>query len=189
MDPKVLLTRTRRMCTPRPRQWSPRRKAWFVLRTRTKDVYLRYVPYRGFNWYRVCWRGGSHADAIVSIPHPEFSVKRVQPATAALTGGPTHLAAVETNVLHAFPSLVAHCSVVRYEDGSVRKPGWFLIGTMGSTWTLTVGDPDSDCRMRLNASSCDDVFALADLMLSSADAPWEQSQGRPGANGKAKKGS
>lgn len=78
-----------------------------------------------------------------------------------------------STVLGKLAALVSHCSVVRYEDGSARKPGWFTLSTMGSSWVVKIKDPDACAQLTVTAQSLDDALALADLLVGSSDAPWE----------------
>ena len=113
-------------------------------------------------------------------------MKRKEVKAVVTGGGPRHLAPVETNVLEAFPNVVAHCSVTRYDDGSPRRPGWVMLKTSGPSWVVFVKDPDGACIMNLTAQTLDDALTLADLMLGSDDAPWEP-DGHAEPQGKRKK--
>lgn len=99
--------------------------------------------------------------------------KRSTPTGAAAGDGVKHLAAMESNVFHRLPALVAHCSVCRYDDGEARKPGWFTIKTMGSAWVVQVKEPDACLQLQATAQNLDDALALADLLVGSEEAPWE----------------
>lgn len=94
-------------------------------------------------------------------------------AQAAGQDGPKHLAAVESDVFGKLTSLIAHCAVTRYDDGDPRKTGWFTVKTMGSAWVVQVKDPDSGASFTATSNTLDDALALADLLLSSEEAPWE----------------
>jgi hypothetical protein len=100
-------------------------------------------------------------------------MKRVKVGEQGTEGGATHLAAVESNVFAKLGALVAHCSVVKYEDGQARRPGWFTVKTMGAAWCVQVKDPDACAQLQATAQSLDDALCLADLLLSSESAPWE----------------
>jgi len=100
-------------------------------------------------------------------------MKRVNASKQGTQGSATNLAAVESNVFSKLPSLVAHCCVVRYDDGEPRRPGWFTVKTQGAAWTVQVKDPDSCSQLQATAQSLDDALALADLLLGSEEAPWE----------------
>lgn len=87
--------------------------------------------------------------------------------------GPQHLAAIESNVFTRLMGLVAHCCITRYEDGDPRKPGWFTVKTMGSAWIVQVKDPDAALSLSATGQTLDDALCLADLLLTSEEAPWE----------------
>lgn len=100
-------------------------------------------------------------------------MKRVELRQQASQGRASHLAAVESNILTAFPNLVAHACVTRYEDGTSRRPGWWTVRTQGAAWIISVKDPDSGCGLQATGQSLDDALALAELLLGAEDAPWE----------------
>lgn len=114
--------------------------------------------------------------------------KKTATSQAASSDGVKHLAAMESNVFHKLPALVAHCAVTRYDDGDPRKPGWFTIKTMGSAWVCQVKDPDGCLQLSAVGQSLDDALVLADLLLSSEEAPWEPDPflKRGATNGKSK---
>jgi len=116
--------------------------------------------------------------------------KKTIPNVSGTANGPSHLAAVESDVLQKFPALVKHCCVTRYEDGEPRKPGWWTVKTMGSAWVVQVKDPDSGLSLSATQQTIDDALALADLLLSSEEAPWEPDPflKKMALNGKPKKG-
>jgi len=99
--------------------------------------------------------------------------KRSIPNVAEQSGGPSHIAAMETAVFEKLHELVKHCCVTRYEDGTPRKPGWFTIKTYGSAWVVQVKDPDSALSLAVTQQSLDDALALVDVLLGSEEAPWE----------------
>jgi len=173
MDLKVILTFNRRNARCPPRRWAPRKKTWYILRLRRKDVLVCYVPFRGFHCRSILERGGKLTEPILTIPPPEFSVKKVQPGKQTTEGGASHLAAMETELFGKLSSLAAHVAVTRYEDGSPRRPGWFTVKTLGAAWVVQVKDPDSCCQLQTTSQTLDDALALADLLLGSEEAPWE----------------
>lgn len=145
-----------------------------------------YVPRRGYVPHSLTTvRDG--AESTLLFPRLEVDrVKRVSVKRAVAADVPVHIAAVESDVFQKLPSLVAHCAVTRYDDGEPRQTGWFTIKTYGSTWVVQVKDPDAAASLSCTAASLDDALALADLMLSSPDAPWEPDRFL-GAKGGAKK--
>ena len=173
MDAKKVLTGRRRPSRTPPRQWTPRRKAWYEFLTPSYVVVVCYTPFRGFCVRSVYPRGGSPLDRLLVFPPPEFSVKRVELRQQASGKTLTHLAARDCAALGDFPNLKAHAAVTRYEDGSSRKTGWWTVKTQGAAWCVQVKDPDSCCSFVATAQTLLDAFALADLLLGSTDAPWE----------------
>lgn len=173
MDPKRLLTGTRRRCRRRISQWTPRKSAFYDLVLKDIVVRVKFVPFQGYYMWSVYPLGGGQNDLLAFFPPPEFSVKRIELQNKATGNGPTHLAAVESNVFGTLHNLVAHCCITRYEDGSARQPGWFTIKTRGAAWIVQVKDPDSCCSLQATANTLDDAVALADLLLGTETAPWE----------------
>lgn len=100
-------------------------------------------------------------------------MKKKSAHTGSSPDGPLHVAAIESDVFTKLGGLVAHCAELRYDDGTSRKPGWFTVKTLGAAWVVQVKDPDSACGLTLTAQTLDDALALADLMVSADDAPWE----------------
>lgn len=88
-------------------------------------------------------------------------------------GEEKHLAAVETEYFKPFMSIVEHCAIRKYDDGDPRTPGYITIGTSGSSWTVTVKDPDSASSFRVVAQSLDNALETVALLLAADEAPWE----------------
>lgn len=108
------------------------------------------------------------------MPRLRFTaVKKKTVGGTAASSGAVHLAAMETNIFHQLPSLVAHCTTTKYDDGDPRQPGWFTVKTMGAAWMVMVKDPDSCAQFSATASTLDDALQLAELLLSADEAPWE----------------
>lgn len=87
--------------------------------------------------------------------------------------GPEHIAAIESALLGAHHSIVKHCCITRYDDGSPRVPGWVSIKTIGGVWQVEAKDPDTCQFLRVQQPSLDDALTLMALLLDSEDAPWE----------------
>jgi len=157
----------------RPSRWALRRTTWYELLTKRHVLVVVYVPYRGFHSRSIRARGGLALDRLAIWGPPEFSMKRIQPGQQGPNGSATHLAAVETNLFDKLAALVAHMTVVKYDDGEPRKPGWITIKTMGAAWSVQVKDPDGCAQLQATAQSLDDALCLADLLVGSEQAPWE----------------
>jgi len=173
MDVKKVLTGQRRVRYTRPRRWVPKRKTWYELLTPRFALLVCYTPFRGYCLRTIRGVGASPLDTLHIWPWPEMSVKRVNASKQATQGSATHLAPIESNTFSKLTSLVAHCCVVKYDDGEPRRPGWFTIKTQGAAWTVQVKDPDSASQLQAVGQSLDDALCLADLLLSSEEAPWE----------------
>ena len=100
-------------------------------------------------------------------------MKKINLLSTADATRPRHLAAVETNLLHQFPALIAHLAVTRYDDGDPRQVGWVQLRTQGAIWQVTAKDPDGAASLCATGGSIDDALALLELLLSAPDAPWE----------------
>lgn len=85
-----------------------------------------------------------------------------------------HLAAVESSMFANMMSIVEHCALLKYEDGTPREPGWVTIKTNGSAWTVQVKDPDTACTFAATADTIDKALETAALLLSCDDTPWER---------------
>lgn len=96
--------------------------------------------------------------------------KRTAPANAA---GAAHLAPLESDIFGRLHGLVKHMALTRYDDGDVRKPGWIVLKTFGSSWQIEVKDPDSALALRVLGPTLDDALALCCLLIESDEAPWE----------------
>lgn len=165
--------RDRVWCTRRVCRWVPRKN--FQLRLGWGCFLLRvwYDPRRGYTPAELLRTTVAGEQLRYVFATVEFPMKKKSVAAPAPGEGPKHLAAVESNVFSRLPSLVAHCCVTRYDDGDPRKPGWFTVKTMGSAWVCQVKDPDSAASFTATSNTLDDALALADLLLSSEEAPWE----------------
>lgn len=93
--------------------------------------------------------------------------------TAVQASDAKHLAALESTLLTAQHSLIAHCAVTKYDDGDPRQPGWWTVKTMGSAWVVEIKDPDTCARLVVVQQSFDEAVILAALLLESEEAPWE----------------
>lgn len=100
-------------------------------------------------------------------------MKKVKAIAEASQGAVTHLAPMESDTFSKLGALVSHCAVVRYDDGSSRKPGWFTIKCQGASWCVQVKDPDSGCQLQAVGDTLDNALALAVILLETESAPWE----------------
>lgn len=97
-------------------------------------------------------------------------MKRVKKTEA---GKVRHLAALETELFREHLALLEHVSLLQYDDGESREPGWFTLRTSGAAWQIVVKDPDSASSFSVVAKTVDEVLATANLLLGCDEAPWE----------------
>jgi len=115
--------------------------------------------------------------------------KRVPNPTAPENGAFAHNASIETKLFKDCPQFVSHLTTTRYDDGTPRQPGWVSIQTRGAAWIVTVKDPDAGAKLNATGNTLDDALALAELLLSSEEAPWEVDPFLQGQQKKKKKAS
>jgi hypothetical protein len=82
------------------------------------------------------------------------------------------LAPLDTVLFQKLPNLMSHLCVVRFEDGTPRRPGKLMLESHGASFKVILKEPDADLEMVLGGPTIDDVFALVDLMLGAEKAPW-----------------
>lgn len=179
--------RLRRSSGYRIRQWAPRRTFKLTVLCPRSCVVCWFHPRWGYVPHSLTvYR--QDGERTFLMPRLELrAVKRVSLKRGTAADVPVHVAAVESNVFAKLGALVAHCCVTRYDDGEPRQPGWFTIKTYGSSWVVQVKDPDAAASLSCTAASLDDALALADLMLSSPDAPWEPDRFLKAKDGSRKK--
>lgn len=84
-----------------------------------------------------------------------------------------HLASVECDLFTQHMSLVEHCALRKYDDGTDREPGWFTVKVTGAAWVVQVKDPDSCTSFSAVADTLDKALDTAALLLACDEAPWE----------------
>jgi len=171
--PSVLLGGRRAERGGRPvRLYLTRSKSYHLMLPGRRFL-LSWVPWRG--WWCEAWAvivGGKVVD-FGYYPQLEKPVKKIDLAKGNGGERPIHLAAVETEILGRVPQIVSHLTHVAYDDGSPREPGTITIRVRGTTWSVEARDWNACARLVASALSCDDAFALLDLLLGSDNAPWE----------------
>jgi len=168
----ITFTRRRRRWN-RPRRWVKRALVVYLLSGVDFSLCVVYRPFRGYYWSRLYRGVDLRATPVSTRDVPEYTVKRKDVRNQPSADGPSHLAAMESDVFSKLQNLVSHCAVTRYDDGTTRRTGWFTVKVMGAAWIVQVKDPDGACSMSLTAQTLDDALALADVMLGADDAPWE----------------
>jgi len=157
----------------RVKQWCPRRAFRLQIITLDGTIICWYSPNHGY-YAAESSRGKGVPPRPRVIPFVGYrTMKKVNLAGSSETGGASHVAAIESNVLSSLQPLVNHCCVTRYDDGTVRTPGTVQLRTQGSAWAIQVVDPDSCAFFTALGNTVDEALALASLLLESESAPWE----------------
>jgi hypothetical protein len=61
-----------------------------------------------------------------------------------------------------------------YDDGSDREPGKLSLEVYGTSWSLTLRDPNTGLRLAVRGEELDKVLLLAEQLLGVEEAPWER---------------
>lgn len=146
---------------------------------------VKLVIQRGTRIYRVSWhpREGYTVTAwgVAGPPrsayhdagmHP-LECPRMMRRTPPAAGLPALPLDSESKVLARLPLIREFLSATAYEDQSPRQPGYLTLKNRGGSYEITVYDPDAGLRCAVRAMTLDDVLAATELLLGTADAPWE----------------
>jgi hypothetical protein len=101
----------------------------------------------------------------------------MKPKSLDLNGGsdgaPKSLASLDSIFFLELQNLVNHCAVTRYDSGNARQPGWIVIKTVGTIWSVSVKDPDSCLQVGSVGITLDEALATANLLVAADNGPWE----------------
>jgi len=92
----------------------------------------------------------------------------------------------DSKTLKAFPTLRAFLTARSYEGGGVRLPGKIWLEGNALGFQVTLKDVDQALQVSVRASTLDDVFAAAELLLGADKAPWEVDQWQAGKQAEKK---
>jgi hypothetical protein len=156
----------------RPGRWVRKGKCFYVIECRKRWFRLTWQTYYGY-YLSGLFAKGAHPllghQPVTVMERPAMGIKKRESKAKDIK----HLAALETTLFHDRLSLVEHCSLLQYEDGSSRVPGWITIKTQGAAWVVQVKDPDSCSSFSAVAETLDKAVDTAALLLACDDAPWE----------------
>lgn len=156
----------------KPCRWVRKGKHFYNVECRKKWFRLTWQSYFGY-YVSGHYAKGAHPllghVPITVMERPEMGIRKRESKLRDLK----HLAAVESSLFSNHMSLIEHCALLQYEDGSPRLPGWISMASQGAAWTLTIKDPDSVSSFRAVAPTVDAAFDLAAMLLAADDAPWE----------------
>lgn len=162
------LARWTRVC-----RWLPMRHTEVRLIGLAWEWICWYQPRRGYYCSHVVPRYSSGAGEPIELERGWREMKKVRIAEGTAASGPSHVAAIESVMFARFHSVVKHCCVTRYDDGSARKTGWVTIKTQGAMWMATAKDPDACAQITATGQTLDDALALLSQLLGAEEAPWE----------------
>lgn len=158
----------------RPGQWLPyKRESYYKIRKGRRTFLIHWKPHHGL-WVLSSVIMGVHADGQTnSYPRPTRTpMKRRIPTETAdlpLPGLPG-----TSMILAKLPKLREFLTDTEYEDKTRRTPGYMWFMNRGHTFEVILFDPDSGARLPCRGGKIDEVLALAELMLNTDDARWEQ---------------
>jgi hypothetical protein len=169
----TLRYRSARLYPTRVARWLPRAVVSMEVLLGNISVHLLYRPFKGIVCTAKYRHVGATSKLLWRVPEGELNVKKVMIGAASPGDGPPSLADQSSKVLTAFPYLLRHITIVKYDDGTPRRPGWFTVKTMGAQFVINVKDPDSCAQLQVGAMLVDDAFTMVELLLGSDAAPWE----------------
>lgn len=145
--------------------------------------YLYLVVGKRYLRLRWCpWDGGyaAEAEGLVACfpalthhyPRPkEISMKRRE--ALGLKGVPMPGPNAASILLGKLPAIREFLSCTEYEDRTARTVGALRITSRGTTWMLTLTDPDARARLCVSDASLDKALMLMEQLLGVAECPWE----------------
>lgn len=164
--------RSRLWCQTVPRHWTGYKSFVKPLVLPNVVIEVGFTPrigYHGLRWQARDAHGVPRGPWVEMARGGEMEKRRLKTESAAQTMSASGV----SKYLGRWASVIAHCCVAKYTDGSVRKPGWVTISTYGSEWTVVVKDPDAAAQLRVRAATLDDALQVANELLSSDDTLWE----------------
>jgi hypothetical protein len=172
---KVFFTVRRTHGVRRPAYWLPKYALEYVFGIGRWKITMQWLPRKGmFPLRAVTWGTGSPAPPVV---FPNLRSRRMKKLSMGAEGGDKlPPLSPESTILKKMPRLCEFLTATAYEDGSARSPGRLWLEQDGFAFTITLFEPTGYARVRLRASTLDDVFNLANAHLGMENAPWEADQ-------------
>jgi len=78
-----------------------------------------------------------------------------------------------SKILKDVPSIVAHCNVTRFTDGTPREPGTLFIRQQQGQWVVTVKEPSDKAMLTVRDEDLDAALKTLAAMLVDPEAVWE----------------
>lgn len=81
-----------------------------------------------------------------------------------------------STLLAKLPAIREYCSLTEYEDKTIRAVSALRITSRGTSWHVTLTDPDACARLCTSDASLDKALLLMEQLLGVPEAPWEPDQ-------------
>jgi len=168
--------------------WSGRLCTGQRCRVTPKGGERKYIVPRGRRWFvlhwlaLVGWRVSSSGPpelppgAVIKLHEHEQENPMLKRRQAPAEGTPAIPLSGDSVILELCPLLRQFITHTVYEDMTPRQPGYFTVRTRGLAFEITLYDYDSGTRLAVQGPTLDDMFAAAELMLGTENAPWTQDQ-------------
>ncbi len=159
----------------RPGQWLPRREAaWWVM-FGPWCLYVMWRPWAGMFPAVLARAGSERSEEDIEFPNL-WSKALKQLSLGVEAGKPLPPLPADSSVLKKFPRLLEFLTATQYDNGSPRAPGRLWLDSDLIAFTMTLFEPSGFARVRLRASSLDDLLMLAEKHLGSENPAWEDDQ-------------
>jgi len=156
----------------KPRQWLPRREAWYCIEVGSKWYYVHWLPFQGLWWSSVMPKGVYDAEQMISNPRPKrCSMKRRNVDVSGLPVVPA--IGMASTILAKLPLLREFLTATAYDDGTARAPGYLWLTNKGAVLEIVLFDPDACARLPVTGATFDDVLMATEKFLGVEEAPWQ----------------
>lgn len=156
----------------KPCRWLPMGNSRFWVLTRDHVVCISVKPFRGqfaCQWWSLVKGSGALRDKLlVERRRPEVKKVKLSERSAV-----KHLAPLETEYLCEHMAVIEALTMLQYDDGTPRQPGYMGIWVQGSTWFVRITDKDADATLTAEGRTFDEALDTLQLLLGSDTAPWE----------------
>lgn len=96
--------------------------------------------------------------------------RRTPPASEDAIIKPLPAASV---MLAKLPTIREFLTATQYDDKTPREPGYVTLRNLGTTFEVTLYDPDAGLRLPCRGDTLDGVLALMEQLAGTEEAAWE----------------
>jgi len=108
-----------------------------------------------------------------SYPPPPKKLSMKRQEAIGLKGVALPGPAATSTILAKLPAIREYLSCTEYDDKSARQVSALRITSRGTTWMLTLTDPDRCARLCVSDTSLDKALLLMEQLVGVPEAPWE----------------